>query len=919
MLLEANPSCALQKEIADLNGLLHRIVCEIAGLDVVQTVEVLYDLSNQRRNGQPGADDQLRQMVQSLDEDHLRVVIRAFSLSLDVANLAEDRQRIRVLRQRAAATYPYSRGESIEEAFQQLKAAGKTAQDVQQLLDHLKIELVFTAHPTEAKRRSVRSKLRRIRTTLNEAHEGQLASERDRDRKLIRAELTKLWLTDFIRPWRPTVLQEVKRGLSFKPALWDLLPQIQAEIREALSKSFPDHVFQVPPCVTFGSWIGGDRDGHPDVTAEVTEQTILWLRQAALEFHLQAWQKLSDSLSLSKRQTEMDRECERRIQAACDQWRPIPPRVNQIPPDEICRRWLAVIGWRLEQTQRHGLDGEDTEGAYESPAELDGDVCVLRDVVASADHGEMLADEVTVWLDQIRTFGFHLARLDVRQDSRQYALVMDEILRASQISGDLSQLPEEDRQRRLVETLSESMDFDSLWEDLSEDARETISLFRLLHKIVARWGPQALGGHVVSMTHSASDILAVLWLWHHADPNNGGDSDGPNPLLSVIPLFETIDDLHRAPEILDDLLTLPVYREYLRHQGDRQTVMLGYSDSTKDGGYLAACWSLYEAQQHLHALAARRGVRLTFFHGRGGSLGRGGGPTGRSIRSLPARTFDGSLRLTEQGEVLADRYDDPRIAHRHLEQVIWSSLLASGLPAPNVPQEWYQLLQGCADRSYRAYRDLVEQPGFVEFFRQATPISEVEQLPIGSRPARRQGGHQLSDLRAIPWVFSWTQSRCLIPAWYGLGTALPTEETDPKLLKTVQAMYQEWPFFRATIDNAELALAKADLEIAALYAALAETGQHAGSIAKLIADEFLRTKERLLTVTGKDQLLDGIPWLQESIRVRNRYIDPLNLIQVELLRRLGECPATDAAREEELRHLMRLTINGLASGMRTSG
>ncbi len=411
-------------------------------------------------------------------------------------------------------------------------------------------------------------------------------------------------------------------------------------------------------------------------------------------------------------------------------------------------------------------------------------------------------------------------------------------------------------------------------------------------------------------------MLTVLWFWKQTACTES-DEDREH-MLPIIPLFETIEDLHEAPVILEGMLAMPAYREHLRWQNQRQIIMLGYSDSTKDGGYLSACWSLHQAQQDLVAVASKENVELTFFHGRGGSLGRGGGPTARSILSLPAGTFDGTLRLTEQGEVLADRYDDPIIAHRHLEQVLWSSLLAAGDPSDADREDWSELMSRLSSTSFEKYRELVEQPEFVAFFRRVTPISEIEQLPIGSRPARRRGGNSLGDLRAIPWVFSWTQCRCLLPAWYGLGTAMAPLTEHAESRENLQQMHRQWPFFRAIIDNAELALAKTDLGIAEQYASLASDTESLTAIASLITHEFRLSRDVIRAITGNQELLDGTPWLKESIRVRNRYIDPLNLIQVELLRRARDIPA-DADKAEEIRHLTRLTINGIAAGMRTSG
>jgi phosphoenolpyruvate carboxylase len=907
-------------EIARLAVTLAETIEEVVDRDTFEALQEIRQLSKVRRNGRPEPDQRLGQLLESLNQDQLRVIVRAFSILLDLVNLTEDRQRLHVLRQRARDAYPNAYKESIEDAVQQLKKVGKSAAEIQNLLDDLQIELVFTAHPTEAKRRSVRAKLRKIRGLLNESDSHQLTAEESQNWKMIRGELLKLWLTDFIRPWRPTVLQEVQRGLSIKPVLWQMTPDILNEIRTALAKEYPDDEFRVRPVLTFGSWIGGDRDGHPYVTAAVTEQTLIWLRQAAIEFHLSACRDLFDSLSLSKRQTPVGVELESRLAEASRAWPNLRSDLGRIPPNEVVRRWLRVIEWRLEQTLRITLDHFTVVGSYSSAKELESDVALIYDAAIVLAHGEtLLADEVSSWIDQIRIFGFHLVRLDVRQDSRQYRSVMNELLERAGLCHDGASLNEKGRQQLLADTLQSPLDLQS--DELSDSARETLSLFELLWRVIRAFGKESLGGHVVSMTHTPSDIMTVLWFWQHVHRDQGDDMTGSLVPIPLVPLFETIDDLERAPEIFRGLLAMSAYRDYLRRQDNRQMVMLGYSDSTKDGGYLSACWSLNRAQIKLHELAEQEGIHLTFFHGRGGSLGRGGGPAARGILSLPPVTFHGSMRLTEQGEVLSDRYDDPHIAHRHLEQVIWSSMLASGLPAVDLPDEWPAMMQRLARTSFEAYRQLVEQPGFVDFFRRATPISEIEQLPIGSRPSRRRGGHSLSDLRAIPWVFSWTQARCLVPAWYGIGSAVTPVLEDANGKEMLQKMYREWPFFRATMDNAELALAKTDVDIALRYAELANDSQMLKRIGDMIGQEFSRSRHSVLSIMGNQELLDGIPWLQDSIHFRNRYIDPLNLIQIGLLRRVQEQDWSKLSEneEEELRHLLRLTIKGLAAGMRTSG
>ena len=913
----------LREEIALLGKMLGETVQEIAGHDYFQVIEEIRRLAWDGRRSHVGAESALPRYIASLPEEELRIVVRAFSLFLDLVNLAEDRQRVRVLNDRKRQAYPHGHNESIHQAIEQLKQSGKSSDSLQQLLGQLQIELVFTAHPTEAKRRAVRSKLRSIRHLLGELDTDQLPGARERTLQLIRVELAKLWQTDFIRPWRPSVMQEVERGLSIKPVLWDVLPQIMRDFRDSVGTFYPDSSIPVEPCISFGSWIGGDRDGHPGVTPEITQQTFSWLRESALQFHLTACNDLFSSLSISERQLKHGEKLLQAIEDASKQYPQTVREISSISPQEVCRRWIAVIRWRLQQTAK--IPSKDdlanialSQGAYHAASDLKQDVSLLLNAIAHNAGGEILAEELQTWIDRIDIFGFHLARLDVRQDARLYREVINELLSKLDLSPDPEQLDETSRQQLLLDSLPDKLQIET--EDLSETTRESLDLFYLLHQMADLYGMQALGGHIMSMSSKPSDVLTVLWLWHKTAP--GADDAPPQP-LPIIPLFETIEDLQRGPEILSVLLEIDEYRNYLQRQNNRQMIMIGYSDSTKCGGYLSACWSLYEAQKNIHAVADRHSVKLTYFHGRGGSLGRGGGPAARGILSLPAGTFSGSLRLTEQGEVLADRYDDPVIAHRHLEQVLWSTLIACGEPPVPDQDIWVETMQQMASNSYHKYRELVELPNFVDFFRQVTPISEVENLPIGSRPARRRGSNSLDDLRAIPWVFSWTQSRCLIPAWYGIGSAVETfladESQAADRARLLQSMYQNWPFFQATVDNAELALVKTDLSIAEHYANLADDSDTHTSVANKISEELLRTRKAILMITENEELLDGTPWLKESIRIRNRYIDPLNLIQVEMLRRSRSDAEKSEQQAEDQLHLTRLTIKGLAAGMRTSG
>ncbi len=943
---------ALRREIAFLGTILGEVIRQQAGEDAFELIEDLRRAAWDRRSGKDDAESRIIARIATLDQEQIQVVVRAFTVFLDLLNLVEDRQRVRTLNERARRSYPGPRRESIRAAVAALRESGKPAAAMQTLIDRLQIELVLTTHPTEAKRRSVRAKLRTLRGLMADYTDDPLPAQHDRLERRIRGEITKLWQTDFIRPWRPSVMQEVGRGLSIKPTLWAEVPRVAEELRRGLREAYQGQVEVTRPCLTFGSWIGGDRDGHPGVTAEVTAQTFAWLRREALQFHLQSCDALFDSLSLSERQVGFSGALAARLQQAAAQWPVLESRLAELPPGELCRRWLSMIRWRLEATHReveHGsLPGAEPAGestdestdqstdqstarptplpagpaaasedavAYRSACELLQDVQRLSDALDPLPGSDLITPELRDWLVQIETFGFHLARLDVRQNARIYAEVIDTIFQHQGLTDASHSLDEAARCRLLSETLDQPISLEAA--ETSPLVQETLATFRLLHRVVQRLGAAALGTHVISMTAAPSDVLTVLWLWRQTAEDERTDETAGTE-LRIVPLLETIEDLEQGPAILAGMLALPAYRRYLAAQADHQMIMLGYSDSTKDGGYLTACWALHQAQQQLLEIAAREGIELTFFHGRGGSLGRGGGPAARSILSLPQGTFGGSFRLTEQGEVLADRYDDPAIAHRHLEQVIWSSLLAAGQPQPDDRAAWHALMTELSADSFRHYRTLLESPGFVPFFRSVTPVSEIEQLPIGSRPSRRKPDGGLQDLRAIPWVFSWTQARCLIPAWYGLGVALETRGADPSQLELLQQMYRDWPFFQALVDNAELALAKTDLEIARYYASLAASEPGLQAIAGAIETEYAKACRGILALTGRAELLDGVPWLKESIRVRNRFIDPLNLIQVELLRR-GQQAADTEGEAEQLRHLTRLSINGIAAGMRTSG
>jgi phosphoenolpyruvate carboxylase len=909
----------LRRDVRMLGDMLGEVIIELAGSAAFSLVEEVRQLSRRRRSGDHTAEPELEEKIRQLGISDARVVARAFGVFFDLANLAEDRHRIRVLRDREQEKSPTPISESIGAGIAQLRDAGFTAEQVQTALDSLAVELVFTAHPSEAKRRSIRSLLRRMRQVLQELDRTDLLPrERERLETRIRTELTVLWQTDFLRPSKPTVLQEVQRGLSITPRLWEVVPQVYESMRRALAVQFPNVPFRVPVFLRFGSWMGGDRDGNPNVTTQVTRETLLLLRQMAIQQHLATCATMFEHLSISEREIDGEASLASQLQAAATEWPELAQALESITPHEIYRRWLTMIRWRLEESLASGWGPTLPPGAYRNGEQLARDLQALHDSLLNH-HDHLLADgEVQAWLDLTHVFGLHLTQLDVRQDARRYREIMTEILAAIGEVDSFAELSEAER----CEVLSRTMPWQGTIpaDNLSDLAKDTLELFRLLYETLTNFGPIAIGAHVISLTQLPSDVLSVLWLWRWAQAT-AAEPAGEAVELRIAPLFEKIDDLRNAPKTLAAMLEHPLYREHLSRQQNRQLIMVGYSDSTKDGGYLAACWGLFEAQSGLQETAEKHGVKLTFFHGRGGSLGRGGGPAARGILSLPPTALDGSLRLTEQGEVLAERYDDTQIAFRHLEQVTWATLIASALPGVPVKPAWRTMMQEVSRRSLEAYRELVDQPGFIRYFATATPIEEIENLPIGSRPARRRGERTLNDLRAIPWVFSWTQNRCLIPAWYGLGTALSeVKYRDRAGWQTLCEMYRQWPFMKAAIDNAALALAKADMYIAQQYSELDDDAEERQRCWGLIARERDRAQLSLLDLIGGEQLLGTTPWLQTSIDFRNPYVDPLNLIQIEMLRRRrslsGEATESDG---DQLRDLLRLTVQGVAAGMRTTG
>ena len=932
----------LSADVNTLGRLLGDVLREQEGEAGFALVEEYRAATKQMRAavGEDGDDfgetgQRLRARTDELGLDQCRLVVRAFSAYFHLVNLAEEHHRLRVLRRRELEQGgDSSRGESVRQALMEAAAEGVKAESVRSLLRSCLVEPVFTAHPTEARRRSVLFKLRRLSDIVERLDDPRLTShERSHLFDRIREEVTSLWLTEEVRGRAPRVLDEVRNGLYyFEESLWELVPRLYHELEEALASAYPGEAFDVPPFLRFGSWIGGDRDGHPHVTALVTEQTLRLHRETAFSLYESSLAELERELSVAAEPREISEELARSLDADASAMPELAASLNLHFASEPYRRKggfmqariaaaRRINAARLRERRRAGAaaEGDDDRIAYARPDALGEDLRLIGES-HRRHQGARLADGLVADLmRRVAVFGFHLARLDLRQHSEVVAAAIAEVLQVAGVEPDFLALDLPARARVLAREIANPRPLVRPLGGYSAQTAETIALFQTIARLQQELGPDACNVFIVSMTAGTADVLAPLLFAKEA----GLFDPGPKPrsTLQVVPLFETIEDLHRAAGLMEELFALPVYARQLEAWRGQQQIMLGYSDSNKDGGFVTANWELYRAQRALVAACRKAGATLLLFHGRGGAIGRGGGPTGRAIMAQPPGALSGRLRLTEQGEVAFARYAHPGIAHRHLEQTIHAVFRATLLPSPEGGHDdWAAEMEALSPLALASYRRLVyDDPDFVRYFHEATPIDAITGLRIGSRPARREQSDRIEDLRAIPWVFSWTQSRHGLPGWYGLGGAYAAqvEGKGEEARRRWAEMYREWPFFRSLIDNAQLSMGKADLAVARIYDALAEPALRARIFPRIV-EEWRRTREAVLTATGRSALLDISPVLRRSIRLRNPYVDPLNFVQVSLLARLRAAP--DPAPERDvLQRLLALTVNGIAAGLQSTG
>ncbi|MEV0628226.1 phosphoenolpyruvate carboxylase [Nonomuraea wenchangensis] len=854
----------LRHDVRLLGKLLGQVLAEQGGEDLLADVERLRKAVIAARRGEVSADE-ITAMVAGWEIERSVEVARAFTCYFHLANLAEEHYRIRTLRERD--TEGRVQRESLAQAVHELGH-----ERVTELLAGLELHPVLTAHPTEARRRAVVTAIQRVSHQLTEYNTpGRGATERAESRRRLLEEIDLLWRTAQLRSTKLDPLDEVRTAMAaFDETLFRMVPQVYRALDAALDPATGTRPPQARPFIRYGSWIGGDRDGNPYVTAKVTRETIQIQSDHVLAALETACARIGRTLTASAQFTPCSPELKRALAAAVAAHPEIVSELATRSPREPHRQWLLFVAARIAATQRRHLDL-----AYRSPADLLADLRLVQDSLAASTprqaYGEL---QHLIW--QVETFGFHLAELEVRQHSQVHANALEEVRAGG---------------------------------ELSERTEEVLATIRVISWIQERFGVTACSRYVVSFTRSADDVAAVYELARHALGDRA-------PVLDVVPLFESGEDLANSPAVLSGMLEIPELRRRLDDNGRRMEIMLGYSDSAKELGPAAATLRLYEAQEALTAWAAEHDVKLRMFHGRGGALGRGGGPANRAVLAQAPGSVAGRFKVTEQGEVIFARYGHIAIARRHLEQVTNAVLLASSPTVSATTSAAAERFRGLAEQvavaSEEAYRALTEAPGFPEWFGLVSPLEEIGTLRLGSRPARRGLGapRSLDDLRAIPWVFAWAQTRVNLPGWYGLGSGLAAADS----LDELRAAYAEWPLFNALLDNAEMSLAKTDRSIAKRYLALG--GRE--DFARQVLEEYDRTRDLVLRVTGHARLLENRKVLSRAVQLRDPYVDALSHLQLRALRALRTENPSERERER-LSTLLLLSVNGVAAGLQNTG
>ncbi|QZX98473.1 phosphoenolpyruvate carboxylase [Halobaculum rubrum] len=891
------------RDIRELAALLGEVLERQTSRDAFDAVEEVRRASIDYRRGAAPSRGPVRERLSGLDPETTRTVARAYAAYFELVNVAEERERVRAIRRGRAEG---DLGDGLDRTAEAL--ADVDADTAQQVLEDVRVVPTFTAHPTEARRKTVKAKLRRVAEILRDLDERRLTdAELDQHDRDLESEVETLWSTRQVRPRRPTPTDEARDVRWYlENTLFDVAAEAEAALTDRVVEAHPDldasDTADAAGTLDFRSWAGSDRDGNPFVTPEVTSETLEAQREAVLDRYVDALTDVRGALSHEGERLDHIDEFEARVAADREAVPVVAGDADERYPEEPYRRAVTAIRARVERVD------DLRPGGYDDPDELVASLRALAADLRANGHGTTAAERVDPLVRRVETFGFSLAALDLRDHRENHTEAVADVLAREGLEYEA--MDEDER----VAVLTESVVDDSIGsldatDELSETSERVCRRFRALADWHREYGEEAIDAYCISMTEEPSHVLEVLYL---ADLS--GVVDLPDHCgLDVVPLLETASALANARDIFDTLVHNDAYGAALDVRGNLQEVMLGYSDSNKENGPLAAAWDLHRNARRLAEVADDLGVELRLFHGRGGSISRGGGPMNEAMLALPPETATGEIKFTEQGEAIAEKFANPRVAERELEQMldaqVRARLRALQGNAQAVHEEWEAAMDAAGEGAREAYQDLLETDGFVEFFETATPITVIEDLNMGSRPASRSGERTVEDLRAIPWVFSWTQSRAILPGWFSSASGLDAYLDAGGDIDTLREMYEEWPFFRTTIDHIALSLARTELEIAAEYADLAPEHLREEFFPR-IEDEYERAVELVREITGHDELVRR-EWLSESLQRRNPYVDPLNLLQVDLLSR------THLTEAEE--RTLRLTVKGIAAGMKNTG
>jgi len=922
----------LRARVKLFGNLLGNVIKNLAGAHVYDAVEKLRKgYISLRKADNPKKRAQLMAFIETLDADTLTQVVRAFSLYFSLINIAEEDYQHLHRREQVFNGKSLWQG-SFDNTLEQFRLDGIDASQVQDLLDELAYIPVFTAHPTESKRRSVMNALRRIfllNDKLNDIRIGKI--QRDELTEEMETEIQQLWRTNEVREHKPQVRDEIKNGMYyFRTSLFNAVPHIYRNLERKINKHYPDSSITVPSFLRFGSWIGGDRDGNPFVKPDTTAMALRMQTQVILQEYIyrvvEVNKQLTHSIDLCTPTKSFMDSLEADEHIRFEVYAASPNAFSNAP----YRRKLSFMHYRLQQNLAQinaRLAGESADGfgqAYPSEKEFIADLQLIRSSLISHGDENIANGDLKDCIRVAETFGFFLLKLDIRQESTRHSDAVADIIK--QISGapDYAALDEIQRQKLLSEYIDNPPSLNIDKKQLDESNQETLNVFELIANMRSEISPNAFGEYVISMTHAASHVLEVMLLATFAGLTGKDENGETFCQINISPLFETIEDLEHIEEVLKALFENPVYKDLLKVSGNLQEVMLGYSDSCKDGGIMASSWNLYDAQQKVIKLTDAFDIDCRLFHGRGGTIGRGGGPTHDSILSQPEGTVHGQIKFTEQGEVLSYKYSNQETAIYELTMGVSGLMKAStsvvtGNSEP-AKSEYLQTMQALTKDGEDTYRDLTDRTeGFLDYFYETTPVTEIGLMNIGSRPSHRKANRSKASIRAIPWVFGWAQSRTTLPAWYGIGTALNNFiDGKEENLKLLQDMNANWPYFKAMLNNTQMALLKADMSTAKEYSELCEDKDVEQRVSRKIFDEHKRTVDNILAITCNEQLLSDTPGLALSLQRRDPYLDPLSHIQILMLKRYRDEQATENEQDTWINPLLR-TISAVAAGMRNTG